>query len=209
VGRSPESVEFFDHLERDELCDLLEDLGPDGLTLLHPWTTRDLTAHLLLREGDLLGAPGLVVPGTWARLAERRRRALAASPYPELAEKLRHGPPWGIFRLPPIRRIANLNEFFVHHDDVRRANSCGPRGLTPGEDQALFKNVTAARRLLLMRTHGFGVEVEWAGTDTAIRSPGGIPEFDCVVSLASCCSTSSDGRVPPRSTSRDPRKRLT
>jgi uncharacterized protein (TIGR03085 family) len=175
VGWSSESVGFFDGLERDELCDLLEELGPDGLTLLHPWTTHDLTAHLLVREGDPLAAPGLVVPGAWARLAERRRRALAASSYREVVEKLRRGPPWGVFRLAPIRRVANLNEFFVHHEDVRRANSCGPRILRTGEDEALFRNVAAARRLLLLRTHAFRLDVEWAGTDTAIRSPGETP----------------------------------
>jgi uncharacterized protein (TIGR03085 family) len=175
VEQSPIAADFFDAVERAQLCDLLEELGPDGLTLLHPWTTRDLAAHLLLRENDVLAAPGLVVPGSWARFAERRRRQLAASGYAGLVARLRHGPPWGMFRLPPVRRVANLNEFFVHHEDVRRANGGDPRVLSSGEDQALFGNVAAARRMLLMRSHGFGLDIEWAGTDTAIRSRGRAP----------------------------------
>jgi uncharacterized protein (TIGR03085 family) len=165
----------FDAQEREQLCDLFEELGPSGLTLLHPWTTRDLAAHLLVREGDLLAAPGLVVPGAWARFAERRRQDLTTSPYAELIARLRQGPPWGMFRLPPIRAVPNLNEFFVHHEDVRRANGCEPRVLAPGEDHALFRNVASARRLLLVRTHGIGLDIEWAGTDTVIRSHEDMP----------------------------------
>jgi hypothetical protein len=57
---------LFDAAERAPLCDLLDELGPQAPTLLDRWTTRDLAAHLVLREHDLLPAPGLVVPGAWA-----------------------------------------------------------------------------------------------------------------------------------------------
>ena len=62
----------FDALERQQLCDLFVELGPDAPTLLEPWSTRDLAAHLVLREHDYLAAPGLVLPGRWHRLAARR-----------------------------------------------------------------------------------------------------------------------------------------
>jgi uncharacterized protein (TIGR03085 family) len=68
---------FFDAAERTQLADLLGELGPRTPTLLAPWTTRDLAAHLVLRERDPLAGPGLVLPGAWGRLAERRRQALA------------------------------------------------------------------------------------------------------------------------------------
>lgn len=58
MGRS-----LFDTVEREQLSDLLVGLGPDAPTLLRPWTTRDLAAHLVLREHDYLAAPGLVLPG--------------------------------------------------------------------------------------------------------------------------------------------------
>ena len=33
-----------------------------------------------------------------------------------------------------MREVGNLNEFFVHHEDVRRANGFGPRTNPPAED---------------------------------------------------------------------------
>src|SRR5262249_6128699 len=43
---------LFDAIERQRLCDLLDELGPRAPTLLGPWTTQDLAAHLVLREHD-------------------------------------------------------------------------------------------------------------------------------------------------------------
>ncbi|MHB1139691.1 MAG: maleylpyruvate isomerase N-terminal domain-containing protein, partial [Microthrixaceae bacterium] len=36
--------------ERAELCELFEIVGPDVATLCEGWTTRDLAAHLVVRE---------------------------------------------------------------------------------------------------------------------------------------------------------------
>ena len=58
---------FFDAAERAQLSDLLQERGPGAPTLLAPWTTRDIAAHLVLREHDNLAGPGLVVPGPWSR----------------------------------------------------------------------------------------------------------------------------------------------
>ncbi len=166
---------FFDASEREQLCNLLEELGPDAPTLLGHWKTHDLVAHLVVRERDLLAAPGLVIPGAWARFAEQRRLSLKASRFVDLVATIRRGPPWGIFRLRSVRRVANLNEFFVHHEDVRRANGFGPRINPLGEDAALFRNVAQARRMLLFRIRGVGLELEWAGTDNVLRSRRDVP----------------------------------
>jgi hypothetical protein len=40
---------LFDAVERAQLSDLFDELGPQAPTLLTPWTTRDLAAHLVLR----------------------------------------------------------------------------------------------------------------------------------------------------------------
>jgi hypothetical protein len=58
---------LFDAIERKQLADLFDELGPNAPTLLDPWTTRDLASHLVLREHDYLAAPGLVLPGAWGR----------------------------------------------------------------------------------------------------------------------------------------------
>jgi uncharacterized protein (TIGR03085 family) len=160
----------FDAVEREQLCDLLDELGPDAPTLLAPWTTRDLAAHLVLREHDLVAAPGLVVPGAWGRFAERRRLALREGEYAELVATVRSGPPPGFFRLGWVRRIPNLNEFFVHHEDVRRADGRGPRPLPAAEEAALFRNVVRARWFLSRRLRGSGLELAWVGTNRVVTA---------------------------------------
>lgn len=97
----------FDAVEREELCSLMSELGPDAPTLLGPWTVRDLAAHLVLREYDLVAAPGLVVSGLWGSFAERRRLALRETGFAELVAMVRAGPPPGFFRIGWVRRVPN------------------------------------------------------------------------------------------------------
>ncbi len=168
---------LFDAVERAQLSDLLGELGPEAPTLLAPWTTRDLAAHLVLRERDHVAGPGLVLPGAWARLAERRRRALALRDFPWLVATLRSGPPPGFFRIGWVRRLPSLNEFFIHHEDVRRANGRGPR---TGEhaadmDEALWRNASRASWFLARRLRGAGLELQWAGTAQTVRARRGKP----------------------------------
>jgi len=165
----------FDAVEREGLCDLFTDLGPDAPTLLEPWTTLDLAAHLVLREHDAVAAPGLVIPGRWGRLAERRRIELATRPFDALVSTIRSGPPPGVFRIGWVRQVANLNELFVHHEDVRRANGLASRSNPLEEDVALFRNVEQARWLLSRRLRGVGLELAWAGTDRVVTARRGDP----------------------------------
>lgn len=163
------AAQLFDDIEREQLCDLLDGLGPQATTLLEPWTTHDLAAHLVLREHDYLAAPGLVLPGPWGRFAERRRVALKGRAFADLVSAVRSGPPPGFFRIGWVRRFANLNELFVHHEDVRRANGLEPRMNPPAEEAALWHNVTRAAWFLSRRLHGVGLELAWAGTDAVVR----------------------------------------
>jgi len=165
----------FDAVERAQLCDLFDELGPRAPTLLAPWTTHDLAAHLLLRERDYLAGPGLVLPGAWGRLAERRRRALAQRDFARLTASIRSGPPPGFFRVGWVRRLASLNEFFVHHEDVRRANGRGPRANEDAMDEALWRNVCSAPWFLARRLRGAGLQLEWAGTAETVRARRGEP----------------------------------
>ncbi len=68
---------FFDAVERAQLANLLAELGPDAPTLLPPWTTRDVAAHLVLRERDPLAGPGLSCPArgaAWPHGGKQRSR---------------------------------------------------------------------------------------------------------------------------------------
>ncbi|MBM7797324.1 uncharacterized protein (TIGR03085 family) [Microlunatus panaciterrae] len=108
--------------ERAELCDLLDKLGPDAPTLCSGWTTHDLAAHLWIRETDPVGAPGILARPlsglTERRMAEARQRW----EYSELVERIRNGPArFSVFAFPGVDEPANTTEYFVHHEDVRRA----------------------------------------------------------------------------------------
>jgi uncharacterized protein (TIGR03085 family) len=162
--------------ERRELCDLFDDLGPSVPTLLEGWTAHDLAAHLVLREHDLVAGPCMVLPGPFQRFAERRRAGLAQhKDFTWLVARIRSGPPVGFFRIGWIRGLANLNEFFVHHEDVRRANGQGPRSLTPAMDAALWRNVRRGGRYLCRRLNGCGLEIEWTGTNERVTIQPGSP----------------------------------
>ncbi|MBO0824546.1 MAG: TIGR03085 family protein [Actinobacteria bacterium] len=169
------AAQLFDAAERAQLSDLLDELGPEAPTLLGPWTTRDLAAHLVLREHDAVAGPGLVLPGAWASFAEERRRVLAQRDFSWLVATLRSGPPSGFFSLQWVRQLANLTEFFVHHEDVRRANGRGPRTNEQGMDQALWRNVCRGRWVLTRRLRGAGLQLQWAGTAQVVWARHGEP----------------------------------
>jgi uncharacterized protein (TIGR03085 family) len=165
-----------DMLERRQLCDLFDELGPSVPTLLEGWTAHDLAAHLVLREHDPVAGPCMVLPGPFQRFAERRRAGLAQRrDFTWLVARIRSGPPIGFFRIGWVRGLANLNEYFVHQEDVRRANGQGPRSLTPAMDAALWRNVRRGGRYLSRRLHGCGLEVEWAGTNERVTVRPGSP----------------------------------
>lgn len=110
-----------DARERHELCDLMDQLGPDAPTLCGGWTTRDLAAHLVLRERRLDAAPGIVLPAM-AGYTTRVQRGIGRVPWTELVDLVRDGPPWwSPWSLPVVGGWGNAAELFVHHEDVRRA----------------------------------------------------------------------------------------
>jgi uncharacterized protein (TIGR03085 family) len=166
----------FDTQERLGLCDLFEELGPSVPTLLKGWTAHDLAAHIVLRERDVVAGPCIVLPGRFQGFAERRRARLAQSKdFAWLVARIRSGPPIGFFRIGWVRALANLNEFFVHHEDVRRANRRGPRSLTPAMDAALWRNIRRGGYYLSRRLRAVGLEIEWVGTNERVTVRPGEP----------------------------------
>jgi uncharacterized protein (TIGR03085 family) len=158
--------------ERRALCTLLDEVGPDAPTLCEGWTTRDLTAHLVLREHRPDAAVG-VLGGPFAQHTERVQRGLAErTPYPRLVQTVRDGPPrLSLFGLPGMDAKANLTEYFVHHEDVRRAApGWEPRELGHEFTEALWSRLGMTR--LILRKVPVGIE--FARQDTP-RGPAGSP----------------------------------
>ncbi len=135
--------------ERSALCDLFLEVGPDAPTLSGAWTTRDLAAHLVIRERRPDAALG-IVSRFFAAHEERVRTAEAERPYTEIVDRVRNGPPiWNPMHIGVIDTLANSVEFFVHHEDVRRARPAWDvRSLDPELDDALAGMVKRGASLL-------------------------------------------------------------
>jgi uncharacterized protein (TIGR03085 family) len=74
-----------------------------------------------------------------------------------------------------VRRLPSLNEFFVHHEDVRRANGRGARAIQQPMDEALWRNISLQSWFLARRLRGAGLELHWAGNGKTIRARRGEP----------------------------------
>jgi uncharacterized protein (TIGR03085 family) len=136
--------------ERAALAALLDETGPDGPTLCEGWQTKDLAAHLALRERRPDAAAGMAggpLAGYAARVQQQYEERHS---YPELVTLFREGPPkLSAFALPRADEMANTVEHFVHHEDVRRAaEGWTERALDPGLSEALWKRLKSARLLL-------------------------------------------------------------
>lgn len=155
--------------EREALADLLTEVGPDAPTLCAGWSTRDLAAHLVVRatRPDVVG--GVVVPALAGRL-RRVQSAVAARPWQTLVAQVRRRPWWAVgFLDEPANRV----EYFVHHEDVRRAQpDWQPRSLPPGYGATLWSGLRWRLRYVLRRTPAT-VTVAAAGLAPVIAGRGG------------------------------------
>jgi uncharacterized protein (TIGR03085 family) len=75
-----------------------------------------------------------------------------------------------------VRSLANLNEFFVHHEDVRRANGLAERTLEHQLEIALWRNVRVGGRYLTRRLQHAGLVLEWEATGERVVARRGLPE---------------------------------
>lgn len=134
--------------ERLLLVDLLESVGPEAPTLCEGWNTRDLASHLVVRERRPDAAGGIMIKSLAGRLS-RVQAEYAARPYEELLELIRTGPPaLSVFRIPGADEAGNTVEFFIHGEDVRRAQSgWAPRVLDPEFAETLWKNLARSASL--------------------------------------------------------------
>ncbi|GAA0672173.1 TIGR03085 family metal-binding protein [Streptomyces malaysiensis] len=139
--------------ERLLLADLLEGAGPGARTLCEGWTTRDLAAHLVVRERRPDAAAGVLVKPLASRLA-RVQEEFAAKPYEELLQLFRTGPPrMSPFALKQVDEAANSFEFYVHAEDVRRAQpDWTPRELDPVFADALWSRIERGARVFGRRS---------------------------------------------------------
>ena len=139
--------------ERHSLCNLFLEVGPDAPTLCEGWTTRDLAAHIIVRESRPDAAGGILIKPL-ATYGEKVRTGVAQRDWKSLVEAIRNGPP----RISPMRlafldRLTNTVEFFVHLEDVRRAQpNWAPRPLLDDLESQLRTSITQGGRLFARKS---------------------------------------------------------
>lgn len=154
-------------LERQSLCALLDEVGPDQSTLCEGWNTADLAAHLVLREGRLDAMPGIALRFLSAHTA-KVQKSLRSRDFGQLVNQLRNGPPrFSPFRPARLDEAANGIEFFIHHEDVRRAQpSWQPRIFDRDTENLFFRRLRFPAKSALLRKN---LDVDVMRTDTGER----------------------------------------
>ena len=137
--------------ERAALVETMRTVGPDAPTLCGDWTTRDLAAHLVVREGRLDTTPGIAVPFLAGYTEKVRSQVAQSTDWDALLEKIASGPPlYSPFKI--LDPVANMGEMFIHHEDVRRAQtSWEPRPLDDATVKALGRGLPIMARLTLAK----------------------------------------------------------
>jgi uncharacterized protein (TIGR03085 family) len=112
-----------------------------------------LAAHIIVRESRPDAAGGILIKPL-AAYGEKVRKGVAQRDWKPLVEAIRNGPP----RISPMRlafldRLTNTVEFFVHLEDVRRAQpNWEPRTLLDDLESQLRTSITQGGRLFARKS---------------------------------------------------------
>jgi uncharacterized protein (TIGR03085 family) len=158
--------------ERARLCDLALQVGQDEPTLCGDWTVKELVVHLLIREGSP-AAVGITV-SQLSGLTDLASRRLADREFTVLVERLRSGPPlYSPFRIAKLDAMFNTLEYFVHHEDIHRAQpTWDARELSAREQKLLWKQISVGGKGLV-RAAKVGVVLERSDNgEQVVLKPG-------------------------------------
>lgn len=144
-----------DQREREELCALFLQLGPAAPTLCEGWTTFDLAVHLMLREH-------------FRRWRDDQIAHAKTQGFEDVVARLQRGAPLIPWRLPRLRTILNGTEYFLHHEDVRRANGQTRRADRTDLDDLAWRTTRFLGRRLWRAIRPYGLE---------LRAPNGHRRF--------------------------------
>src|ERR1700720_3571020 len=137
--------------ERSALVTTFRQVGPDAPTLCAGWKTRDLAAHLVVRERRLDATPGISLPFLAGYTEKVQNKVAQSTGWDDLVNLVSSGPPiYSPFKL--IDSVANLGEMFIHHEDVRRAiDGWQPRVLDESTFTALGRQLGLLSRMTLTK----------------------------------------------------------
>ena len=163
-------------------------VGPDAATLCDGWTTHDLAAHLVVRERRPDAMPGILFGPLAPYTARVQHRLASSTTWEDLVQLLASGPP-ALSPFKVLDPLASIHEMFVHHEDVRRAQTgWQPRQFDAGTTAALRRRVSLISRVgmskamaavparLTLRTPD-GQTVAAVGNGSPVTATGEPPEL--------------------------------
>ncbi len=158
--------------ERHALCETFLEVGPAAPTLCSPWLTRDLAAHLVLRERRPDLAAGMWVPPLQGRL-ERGQAGIAGGDWAALVETVRSGPPWWTpMHFAKVDALVNTSEFVIHHEDVLRGDGAvGPRREVSERTARAVLSALRSGASLMFRRSPVGVRLVAPGAEPIAAGP--------------------------------------
>lgn len=174
--------------ERSALVDTFRSVGPDAPTLCTGWTTRDLAAHLVVRERRLDATPGIMIPFLSGYTDKVQHQTAQSHSWDELVDMVASGPPlYSPFKL--LDPVANVGEMFIHHEDVRRAvDGWQPRKLDESLVAALQRSLRLMSRITLGKMPAqvvlqtpTGQQIARVGRGQVVRVIGEPPELSLFV----------------------------
>jgi uncharacterized protein (TIGR03085 family) len=199
--------------ERAALVETMRGVGPDAPTLCEGWKTRDLAAHLVIREYRPDAMPGILIP-FFASHTEKVQNQVAETDWDALVDKVASGPPvYSPLKL--LDPVANVAEMFIHHEDVRRAQpGWEPRALEPALGNSLRRTLPLMARMTLakmparvaLRTSE-GKTVLTAGQGAAVTVTGA-PEELLLFAVGRTAKVEFDGEAAAAQAVRDAPKGL-
>ncbi len=200
--------------ERAALVETMRGVGPDAPTLCEGWKTRDLAAHLVIREYRPDAAPGILIPFFASHTEKVQNQVAEQTDWEALVDKVASGPPvYSPLKL--LDPVANVAEMFIHHEDVRRAQpGWEPRALEPALGNSLRRTLPLMARMTLakvparvaLRTSE-GKTVLTAGRGPAVTVTGA-PEELLLFAVGRTAKVEFDGEAAAAQAVRDAPKGL-
>ena len=157
--------------QRHELADVLTSVGPSASTLCEGWNALDLAAHIVVRDRRPDAAVGLAIPPL-REYGEKVRKQYTSMQWTELLHQIRTGPgQWNPMAWGPIDNAANLFEFFVHHEDVARAQEGWQPRIIDAELAGLIMSRLRNAAWLMWRRARVGVVLTDGTTSIVAKRP--------------------------------------
>lgn len=166
-----------------QFCDALAEVAATAPTLCEGWDAHELAVHIWVIKHDPLSWPGIPL-SSFAGLTRRRAKNFRQRwPYEELLKKLRRES-GAIASLPFDGRQGHrhaLGEFYIHTEDVRRANNFPRSTQTSETEAALWLRTREAGRYLWPRNQAAicfnspGQESFTVGRGAPVTQVSGLP----------------------------------